>query len=159
VFELHRFHADPNPGNYLFREDGKLGLIDFGCVKTLTPRFAVNLSTLYKSVVAFDTETLLDTYRELGMLKPDSGDGFSKAYFDTILSPFFDWVSRAFKHEYFDFAANAGYAAESLKLFENIRTFAARYWHQKHMARYWMPVVERWYLRPKFMRNVSGQLS
>ncbi len=121
VFELNRFHADPNPGNYLFCEDGKLGLIDFGCVKTLTARFAVNLSTLYQAVVVADTDTLLDTYRELGMLKSDSGDGFSNAYFDTILSPFFDWVSRPFKCEYFDFAANAGYAAESLKLLENIR--------------------------------------
>ena len=24
------FHADPNPGNYLFMPDGRLGLLDFG---------------------------------------------------------------------------------------------------------------------------------
>jgi hypothetical protein len=24
-------YADPHPGNYLFRDDGKLDLIDFGC--------------------------------------------------------------------------------------------------------------------------------
>jgi predicted unusual protein kinase regulating ubiquinone biosynthesis (AarF/ABC1/UbiB family) len=39
VFDLHRIHADPNYGNYLFREDGQLGLLDFGCVRQLTPEF------------------------------------------------------------------------------------------------------------------------
>lgn len=32
-------HADPNIGNFLFRDDGRLGLIDFGCVKKLSPDF------------------------------------------------------------------------------------------------------------------------
>jgi predicted unusual protein kinase regulating ubiquinone biosynthesis (AarF/ABC1/UbiB family) len=27
------FHADPNPGNYLLLPDGRLGLLDFGCVR------------------------------------------------------------------------------------------------------------------------------
>jgi len=27
------FHADPNPGNYLMLPDGRLGLLDFGCVR------------------------------------------------------------------------------------------------------------------------------
>lgn len=30
------FYADPNPGNFLFLEDNRLGLIDFGCTRTLT---------------------------------------------------------------------------------------------------------------------------
>ncbi len=30
-------YADPNPGNFLFLDDGRLGLIDFGCCRTLTP--------------------------------------------------------------------------------------------------------------------------
>ncbi len=30
----HRMiHADPHPGNYLFQADGKIGLLDFGCVR------------------------------------------------------------------------------------------------------------------------------
>lgn len=27
------FNADPHPGNYLFREDGSIGFVDFGCIK------------------------------------------------------------------------------------------------------------------------------
>jgi hypothetical protein len=31
-------YADPHPGNYLFRADGCLGLLDFGCVRPYTDR-------------------------------------------------------------------------------------------------------------------------
>jgi predicted unusual protein kinase regulating ubiquinone biosynthesis (AarF/ABC1/UbiB family) len=36
--QLHRLrslHADHHPGNYLFRPDGRIGLVDFGCVKRI----------------------------------------------------------------------------------------------------------------------------
>lgn len=29
-------HGDPNPGNLVFMEDGRLGLLDFGCVQRFT---------------------------------------------------------------------------------------------------------------------------
>jgi predicted unusual protein kinase regulating ubiquinone biosynthesis (AarF/ABC1/UbiB family) len=31
-------YADPHPGNYLFRSDGRLGLLDFGCVRPYSDR-------------------------------------------------------------------------------------------------------------------------
>jgi predicted unusual protein kinase regulating ubiquinone biosynthesis (AarF/ABC1/UbiB family) len=31
-------YADPHPGNFLFRSDGRLGLLDFGCVRPYTDR-------------------------------------------------------------------------------------------------------------------------
>jgi predicted unusual protein kinase regulating ubiquinone biosynthesis (AarF/ABC1/UbiB family) len=37
---LHRaIHADPHPGNYLFLPDGRLGILDFGCVKRFDLRW------------------------------------------------------------------------------------------------------------------------
>ena len=33
-------HADPHPGNYLFRDDGTIGLVDFGCVKYFSPEYS-----------------------------------------------------------------------------------------------------------------------
>lgn len=35
VLRIGAFHADPHWGNYLFRSDGTIGLVDFGCVKYL----------------------------------------------------------------------------------------------------------------------------
>lgn len=34
VHVLKRVNADPHPGNFLFRMDGTVGLLDFGCTKT-----------------------------------------------------------------------------------------------------------------------------
>ncbi len=35
IFYLKRFHCDPHPGNFAFREDGSVIIYDFGGVKTL----------------------------------------------------------------------------------------------------------------------------
>ena len=35
VLILEALHADPHWGNYLFNDDGTIGLVDFGCVKQL----------------------------------------------------------------------------------------------------------------------------
>lgn len=37
--ELHALHADPHPGNFLLMPDGRIGLLDFGCVRTYEPEF------------------------------------------------------------------------------------------------------------------------
>ncbi|MBI1921673.1 MAG: AarF/ABC1/UbiB kinase family protein [Geobacter sp.] len=35
-YRLHWFLADPHPGNFIFMEDGRLGMIDFGCTRAMT---------------------------------------------------------------------------------------------------------------------------
>jgi predicted unusual protein kinase regulating ubiquinone biosynthesis (AarF/ABC1/UbiB family) len=47
VLKVEAFHADPHWGNYLFRTDGSIGLVDFGCVKYLDPGFAANLRAIF----------------------------------------------------------------------------------------------------------------
>jgi predicted unusual protein kinase regulating ubiquinone biosynthesis (AarF/ABC1/UbiB family) len=50
-FQLHNLktiHADHHPGNYLFHENGNIGLVDFGCVK----RIGFDATELINSVVA-----------------------------------------------------------------------------------------------------------
>jgi predicted unusual protein kinase regulating ubiquinone biosynthesis (AarF/ABC1/UbiB family) len=43
LLKLEAFHADPHWGNYLFRPEGGIGLVDFGCIKYLSREFAANL--------------------------------------------------------------------------------------------------------------------
>ena len=45
---LKAVHADHHPGNYLFRADGRIGLVDFGCVKRFgsVKRFSFEISEL-----------------------------------------------------------------------------------------------------------------
>ena len=47
VLQLGSFHADPHWGNYLFRSDGTIGLVDFGCVKRLEQPFIENLRAVF----------------------------------------------------------------------------------------------------------------
>jgi len=36
LYRVHWLLADPNPGNYIFMDDGRLGMIDFGCTRTMS---------------------------------------------------------------------------------------------------------------------------
>jgi predicted unusual protein kinase regulating ubiquinone biosynthesis (AarF/ABC1/UbiB family) len=47
LFRMQAFHADPHWGNYLFRDDGSIGLVDFGCVKYVPPKFVENLRKIF----------------------------------------------------------------------------------------------------------------
>jgi len=47
VQRLQALHADHHPGNYLFLDDGRIGLVDFGCVK----RFTMNLADVSRACV------------------------------------------------------------------------------------------------------------
>jgi predicted unusual protein kinase regulating ubiquinone biosynthesis (AarF/ABC1/UbiB family) len=47
LLELQAFHADPHWGNYLFGAGETIGMVDFGCVKRLTPEFVANLRAVY----------------------------------------------------------------------------------------------------------------
>lgn len=49
IFNLQVIHADPNPANFAFREDGKLVFYDFGCVKKLQPEIVAAYRSTIKS--------------------------------------------------------------------------------------------------------------
>ncbi|MEQ1504020.1 MAG: AarF/ABC1/UbiB kinase family protein [Myxococcota bacterium] len=66
VFELRMLHADPHPGNYLFEDDGRVGLVDFGCVKRFDRYW---IATYAKAAIAGldqDQDTLLAACFDLG---------------------------------------------------------------------------------------------
>ncbi len=47
ILEMQALHADPHWGNYLFGDDGTIGLVDFGCVKYFQPEFVANLRAVF----------------------------------------------------------------------------------------------------------------
>lgn len=44
-------HADPHPGNFLVAPDGAVVVLDFGAVKTLSPKFVAALTEILKAAV------------------------------------------------------------------------------------------------------------
>jgi len=69
AYRLRALHSDPHPGNYLFEEDGTVGLLDFGCVKRFDPYFMADYARIASAGVAGDREATLDLARKLGVLK------------------------------------------------------------------------------------------
>jgi predicted unusual protein kinase regulating ubiquinone biosynthesis (AarF/ABC1/UbiB family) len=65
------YHADTHPGNFLFTKDGKLGVIDFGCVKTFPEEFFMNYLKLLPTHLNRNDEEIKALYKELDVLLAD----------------------------------------------------------------------------------------
>lgn len=81
------FHADAHPGNFLYTPDGKLGVIDFGCVKTFPEEFFYNYLRLLPTHLNRDEQKIKRLYNRLGVIKgdPDSNPG-EKRFYDFSLN-------------------------------------------------------------------------
>src|SRR5437588_1816378 len=47
VLKIETLHADPHWGNYLFNDDADISLVDFGCVKYLSPESVAYLRSVF----------------------------------------------------------------------------------------------------------------
>ena len=69
LFE-HRFlHADPNFANFAFREDGKVAVYDYGCMKGIPAEIASGYSRLMASVVHGRKGGIPEILRNMGVFK------------------------------------------------------------------------------------------
>lgn len=71
IFFLKRFHCDPHPGNFAFREDGSVIVYDYGGVKTLSPEIVSHFKQLINAARKHDIplmEQQLDALHSLNEL-------------------------------------------------------------------------------------------
>ena len=66
IFLDGAFNGDPHPGNLILTSDGKLGLIDFGQVKRLSPQRREQFARLVIALNNNDVEQVCDISREIG---------------------------------------------------------------------------------------------
>jgi len=71
-FVLGFFHGDPHPGNIMVTDDGRLALHDFGIVGSLDRPTRHALAAFMLAFTEQDTEWVLDSWLELGMLTKGS---------------------------------------------------------------------------------------
>lgn len=67
-YRQRALHADPHPGNYLFRKDGGIGILDFGCVKRFDVYFVANYARMARFLVEGDRDAFIDAARAVGVL-------------------------------------------------------------------------------------------
>jgi len=60
------FHADPHPGNYCFRDGGRVVVYDYGCVRVFEPAVALAFSALARAVREDDRQAIGEALRGLG---------------------------------------------------------------------------------------------
>lgn len=104
-FQIHRLrmvHADPHPGNFLFREDGKLGIIDFGCVKEVPDDFYVNYFSLHQPGALDDHNKMVELFYLNEFISPADNED-DKKLFIPLFKQIIGLMGRPFFEGRFDF--------------------------------------------------------
>ncbi len=70
IHTLHRFHADPHPGNFLVR-DNQLWVLDFGCTRAITQEFHDRQFALLDPALQQDEAAFEQALRNLDILLPE----------------------------------------------------------------------------------------
>ncbi len=99
-------HADAHPGNFLFRNDGKIGVLDFGCVKQFPRTFRDDLLRMFRARLADDHDVLLRQYRALDILRDDH-DEEQREYLIELLEDFGRIIVIPYREDYYDFASSS----------------------------------------------------
>ena len=103
LYGIKTIHADPNPGNFLFFKDGKLGIIDFGCTKVVNEEFLKSFNRLHLSLIdGIDDLEIAKQYMQLGMIEATSDEEILKFYKE-IINPLDTIYIEIFKEDRYDF--------------------------------------------------------
>ncbi|MFY3383598.1 ABC1 kinase family protein [Paracidovorax sp. MALMAid1276] len=110
AFDLGRIHADPHPGNFVFAPDGTVGVLDFGCTRSLSPAFRQHVAQAWSALLqpagapGRDAE-VLQAYQALGLASADVGLPTYAAEVAPALAQAQAWQVEPFTQAVFDFAA------------------------------------------------------
>ncbi len=103
--ELRAVHADPHPGNFLITPDGKLGVIDFGCIKEMPDDFYYPFfSTTSTDLLDNKVETI-KAFRQLEMIQPKDNEQQVEFYY-TLYKEMIGLFAKPYLTGSFDFGEN-----------------------------------------------------
>jgi len=107
INRLHAVHADANSGNFLLEQDGRVGLIDFGCVCPLSKEDAATLQGTFSALRRGDT-TAAAAFSPRGGLQTAE-----QAELDALhVAPFRRWLAEAMMAQPLDFSTRDGFVSE-----------------------------------------------
>jgi len=119
LYELKVIHADPNPGNFIILNHHRIGLLDFGCVKTFDPEFIALYRRLPLAIIRGEKELYFSILRQLGL----TDSGLDKTAEDQIFKVVYrggKWFGQLYREELFDFNKNRTFLAEGRALTNEI---------------------------------------
>jgi predicted unusual protein kinase regulating ubiquinone biosynthesis (AarF/ABC1/UbiB family) len=96
-------HADTHPGNFLFTHDGKLGVIDFGCVKLFPDEFFRLYLELLPTHLAGDEQAIWDLYVKLSVVDPGAEDQGKVSEYYHFAKNYGTIFSKPYRYDIFNF--------------------------------------------------------
>jgi predicted unusual protein kinase regulating ubiquinone biosynthesis (AarF/ABC1/UbiB family) len=103
IHSLHSLHADPHPGNFIITPEGKLGVIDFGCVKVIPKDFYKVYFQLLDKDILNDPKKLDQVFHDLRFIyKDDTAE--DKKFFKEVFTHLVELLGRPFRTPRFDFS-------------------------------------------------------
>jgi len=115
LYTLKRIHADPNPGNFLFLESGKLALIDFGCIKRVDDEFLQSYNALHLDLLnGASDERLVEHYYNLNMI-PNGSDKEKLEFYTEVIKPLDRIYIEPLANSSYEFNANNNFSKKSFE--------------------------------------------
>ncbi|HMJ68405.1 MAG TPA: AarF/UbiB family protein [Cyclobacteriaceae bacterium] len=105
-YQMHRLkavHADPHPGNFIVTPDYKLGIIDFGCVKVIPPKFHDTYFQLMHPDFLKDEAKMEKVFYDLHFIYPDDS-AKDRKFFGELFYKLVELLGRPFRGKEFDFS-------------------------------------------------------
>lgn len=102
VHQLRQVHADPHPGNFLMRQDGTMGVIDFGCVKVIPEFFYDNYFALINPDTVEDKPRTEQIFYNLEFLV-ETDTPADKKLFSELFETMIGLLGKPFAVDTFDF--------------------------------------------------------
>ncbi|MDZ7772255.1 MAG: AarF/ABC1/UbiB kinase family protein [Balneolaceae bacterium] len=96
-------HADTHPGNFLFRDDGRLGVIDFGCVKKFPVNFTRNYLLLLPTHLDKSEQEIRELYTRLGIVQENPDNPEKEERFFRFCKNWGATFARPYLQDRFDF--------------------------------------------------------
>lgn len=142
IFYLRRFHCDPHPGNFSFREDGCVVVYDYGGVKTLSVEHVTTFKRLINACRQYNIAEIENQLIELNALTEKNlfPAELYKKWLDVLLRPL---------TTYYNFEENTAHhdgvklTKQSLKYWDSFRpspdtlmvnrTVSGHYWNMIHL--------------------------
>jgi predicted unusual protein kinase regulating ubiquinone biosynthesis (AarF/ABC1/UbiB family) len=129
LYKLKRFHADPNPGNFLFLENGELALIDFGCVKKIKENFLTEYTKLHFALLNNTQEdTLIQLYTNFGMIVEETQKE-QQYFYHEVIQPLDSLYIEPLKADNYHFNKENNF---SKRCFEKIFEVQQKQFHSVH---------------------------
>jgi predicted unusual protein kinase regulating ubiquinone biosynthesis (AarF/ABC1/UbiB family) len=101
--ELRAVHADPHPGNFLITPDGKLGVIDFGCIKEMPADFYDPFFALTSTDMLQDKAKTINAFRELEMIR-ENDNASQIEFFYQVYKEMIELFAQPYMSTSFDFS-------------------------------------------------------